>query len=195
MPFRHGCPVRSRGCNRAKVRIGHIFERGQSVRILAIDPGPTESAMVIYDTHDGAVEMHDTVGNDSMAYHIAHGGYYDVALVVEMVACYGMPVGAEVFETCVWIGRFIQAWGRKFSLVYRKDEKMALCGSMRAKDSNIRQAIIDRFGGKVAAVGTKKAPGPLHGIKGDEWAALAVALTYTAILDAGEKEAKGAARD
>ena len=35
-----------------------------------------------------------------------------------------------------------------------KEEKMNLCGSMKAKDSNIRQALIDRFG----EVGTKKNP-------------------------------------
>jgi hypothetical protein len=42
---------------------------------------------------------------------------------------------------------------------------------MRAKDANIRQALIDKLG----AVGTKKAPGPLYGISGHLWAALAVA--------------------
>lgn len=74
-----------------------------------------------------------------------------------MIASYGMAVGKEVFETCVWIGRFIEiARLRKIEVeyIYRKDEKMNLCQSMKAKDSNIRQALIDRFG----EVGTKKNP-------------------------------------
>jgi hypothetical protein len=97
-----------------------------------------------------------------------------------MVASYGMPVGATVFETCVWIGRFIQAVcevgfpAEKIVRIYRKDEKMNLCHSMKAKDSNIRQALIDRFG----IVGTKKEPGYFYGFKKDMWAAMAVAVTY-----------------
>ena len=78
-------------------------------------------------------------------------------LVIEMIASYGMPVGKEVFETCVWIGRFIQVgniYQKSNSYIYRKEEKMNLCHSMKAKDSNIRQALIDRFG----PVGTKKNP-------------------------------------
>ena len=56
---------------------------------------------------------------------------------------------------------------------------MHLCGHPRAKDPNIRQALLDRFGpGREKALGTKKAPGALYGIKGDEWAALAVAITW-----------------
>ena len=55
---------------------------------------------------------------------------------------------------------------------------MHLCGSAKAKDSNIRQAIIDRYGGDPKrCIGTKKAPGPLYGISADQWAALALALT------------------
>ena len=78
-------------------------------------------------------------------------------LVIEMVASYGMPVGETVFETCVWIGKFMQIAEdrkKKVNKVYRKDEKMNICNSMKAKDSNIRQALIDRFG----EVGTKKNP-------------------------------------
>lgn len=81
----------------------------------------------------------------------------DILLAIEMVASYGMPVGETVFETCVWIGRFIEGLKfavRGFSKVYRKDEKINLCHSMKAKDSNIRQALIDRFG----EVGIKKNP-------------------------------------
>ena len=76
-------------------------------------------------------------------------------LIIEMIASYGMPVGESVFQTCVWIGRFIQRrLCSEFEYVYRKDEKMNLCKTMKAKDSNIRQALIDRFGD----VGTKRNP-------------------------------------
>jgi hypothetical protein len=99
-----------------------------------------------------------------------------VTLAVEMIASYGMPVGREVFETCVWIGRFVQAWQPgAHEFVYRRDVKMYLCGSNRAKDGNIRQALLDLVGPQ----GTKKAPGPTYGLRGDEWAALAVAVTIS----------------
>jgi hypothetical protein len=89
-----------------------------------------------------------------------------------------MPVGKEVFETCVWIGRFQEALiknnAQNIQLVTRKEVKMNLCGSMKAKDSNIRQALIDRFG----VVGTKKAPGWFYGVSKDVWSAIAVSVTY-----------------
>ncbi len=99
-------------------------------------------------------------------------------LVVEMIASYGMPVGREVFETCVWVGRFLQAWPGETERITRGAIKLHLCGSMRAKDANVRQALIDAFGGKDKAIGTKRAPGALHGVSGDVWSALAVAVTY-----------------
>ena len=102
--------------------------------------------------------------------------------VIEMVASYGMPVGREVFETVRWIGRFHEAFGGA-EYVYRKDVKIHLCQSMRAKDANVRQAILDLFppagGGKVPQVGTKLQPGPLYGVRKDIWSALAVALTFS----------------
>ena len=94
-----------------------------------------------------------------------------------------MPVGVTTFETVLWIGRFTQAWLSKTGAdpvrkVYRKKETcMHLCHSGRAKDSNITQAICDRYGGDVkTAKGTKKNPGPLYGFAGDVWQAMGVAI-------------------
>lgn len=155
--------------------------------ILAIDPGTTESAYVLFN-HARPVK-HGKVGNADLLAGIGRGsenggpfGMADV-LVVEMIASYGMPVGKEVFETCVWIGRFVQAWQGPHALVYRRDVKLHLCNSARATDATIRQALIDRFGGKGKAVGTKASPGPLRGVSGDVWAALAVAVTFADTRD------------
>lgn len=156
--------------------------------LLAIDPGPTESAWV--ELRDGrpfgfAKEPnHDVL---SRVRHVRHSTPLpdrpDPRLAVEMVASYGMAVGAEVFATCVWAGRFIEAWVGGMSedsvtRLYRKDVTLHLCHSRIAKDKNVRQALIDRYGpGKPAAVGLKASPGPLYGVSGDVWAALAVAVT------------------
>ena len=66
----------------------------------------------------------------------------DVA--IEMIAGMGMTVGQEVFDTCVWIGRFWQTvlWQAGYgpTQIFRREEKLDLCGSLSAKDANIRQA-------------------------------------------------------
>ena len=159
------------------------------MRILAIDPGNEKSAYVIYDTcltdlidnrEKRDVRKFGIYPNEDML-SIASTVSAD-CLAIEMIACYGMPVGRTVFETCVWIGRFIEAWGHDFEYVYRKDVKMHLCNSTRAKDGNVRQAIIDRYaatgGGKTPQIGTKKQQGPLYGVSKDVWAALGVAITF-----------------
>lgn len=148
--------------------------------LLAIDPGATESGWVVL-TDEGVPSSFGKSPNDEVreiVYTMAGG---DCRMAVEMIASYGMPVGAEVFETCVWVGRFIEAWtGPGVSpdvvRVYRRDVKLHLCGQARAKDGNIRQALIDRYGGKDAAIGKKATPGPCYKMSGDMWAALAVAV-------------------
>lgn len=147
--------------------------------IVAIDPGPEKSAFVAYD--GSRPVWFDKISNDQLLKNIEdrRGMANCEMLVIEQIAAMGMAVGAEVFETCFWSGRFAQAWAGEFDRVKRHAVKMHLCGNMKAKDANIRQAIIDKFGpGKEAAIGRKASPGPLYGMSGDCWAALAVAITW-----------------
>lgn len=140
-------------------------------QILAIDPGPTESGVVLFRA--GRVIAAGVHDNRTVLATIAAADA-DI-LAIEMIASYGMAVGREVFETCVWVGRFQQAWRSPESarLVYRRDVKLHLCGSAKAKDANIRAALIDLLG----PAGTRKQPGPTYGVKSHAWAALGVAVT------------------
>lgn len=141
--------------------------------VLAIDPGTTSSAYILYEA--GMILGKSKIENEAMV-DVIRNTVFDT-LVIEAIASYGMSVGAEVFTTCIWVGRFIQVCvdkGSPYALMYRSDVKLHLCHSMRAKDSNIRQALIDRFG----KPGTKKNPGSTYGLSGDMWSALAVCVTF-----------------
>lgn len=141
--------------------------------ILAIDPGTTKSAYCLYE--DGEIREAGINENGEIIRSVIRCTKWDY-LAIEMVDSYGMAVGKEVFETVRWIGRFQQASPNPddVAFVYRKDVKIHLCGSMKAKDANIRQALIDKIGPQ----GTNKEPGPTYGMSKDMWSALAVAVTY-----------------
>ena len=150
--------------------------------ILAIDPGNEQSAYCIYDTKRRAPVAADILPNQELLHKLDSE---DAPwLAIEMVASYGMPVGRTVFETCLWVGRFVERFRGRHILVYRPDVKLYLCNSVRAKDSNVGQVLLDRYGGtRRAALGTKKQPGPLYGFKYDMWSALAVAITAAETAD------------
>lgn len=146
--------------------------------ILAIDPGNKESAYVVIDELLRPV-VFGKCHNEVLLEKIYNKEYKDQAhAAIEMIASYGMAVGKEVFETCVYIGQLKEALYNtsypRLEFIYRKDEKMNLCGSMKAKDSNIIQALKDRFGDK----GTKANPGWFYGFSKDIWQAYAVGVTY-----------------
>ncbi len=128
--------------------------------------------------HKGHVQRFGKITNEEMLKHVKVDHGHD-QLVIEMIQSFGMAVGAEVFETCRWIGRFQEASFVPVHFLYRKEVKLHLCGNLRAKDANIRQAIIDRYGGKDRAIGRKATPGPLYGISADVWAAMSVGLTWS----------------
>jgi hypothetical protein len=148
---------------------------------MAIDPGSEESAYVVTDQNLRTLES-GKICNDLLR-RLLRGIMWanKVEIVaIEMVTSYGMPVGAEVFQTCVWTGRFIEQLHERVPVlaIPRRDVKTHICQSARAKDSNIRQALVDRFaagmpnGGK----GTTKHPGWFHGFRADIWQAYALAV-------------------
>ena len=147
--------------------------------IIAIDPGPERSAFVLWDgrqVHGSGWEENAMI-RSRLEVFVRHSSRPRVA--IEMIASYGMAVGASVFCTCVEIGRMVEVSSRYHvapELVFRKDVKLHVCGTPRAKDANVRQALIDAYG----PVGTKGRPGPLYGVRSHVWAALAVAVTAEA---------------
>jgi len=144
------------------------------------------SAYVLWNGE--SVQDHDIVENRQMLTRLTRCFPGPSLLAVEMIGSYGMPVGRDVFETCVWVGRYLQAWiddqdpGQDCVLVYRKDVKLELCGTMRAKDANVRQALLDLVGPR----GTKARPGPTYGLRADEWSALGVAIVAAKRLQEGK---------
>ena len=148
-------------------------------RVLAIDPGTIQSAYVVWNKSQRIIEEKGIVPNDQMLLLIQSIQFnYEIDVAIEMIASYGMPVGKEVFHTILWIGRFMQV-SKMCKLIYRKDIKIHFCNSNKAKDSNIRQALIDAFG----EVGTKKNPGVLYGVSKDIWSALAIGVYYSSLKE------------
>ena len=149
------------------------------MRVLAIDPGNRQSAWCMIDGGTLKPLSFGKEENQVVLDAVQHLSYDSI--VIERVASYGMAVGRDVFETCEWVGRFTQAaLPLRAHYVYRQEEKLHICGDSRAKDTNIRRALIDRFAqhdlknGK----GTKKNPDWFYGFSADVWQAYAVAVTY-----------------
>ena len=171
--------------------------------LLAIDPGTTKSGWCYMEDSE-PIDWGWT--DNGKMYALINK--FQSPLVIEDIAHYGMPVGKDVFQTIRWTGRFdrhAEASALMVTYVTRPDVKLALCGSPRANDSTIRQALVDHYGGDEIAIGGKKCQGckgkgwlgrdhadcedcdgrgtatpagVLHGISGHVWSALAVGLTH-----------------
>lgn len=152
--------------------------------IVGIDPGNEQSAYCIVDedlrpVHFGKMInelMYEQMVKDLQ--ELSPDDYVEFA--IERIASYGMPVGATVLDTCVWIGQLKERL-RAFQLtfIFRKQEAVMLCHSARGNDATIKQALIDRFAKGVPhyGKGSKKNPGWFYGFRADIWAAYAIAVT------------------
>lgn len=139
-------------------------------RVLAIDPGNIRSAYCFLQ--GSKIGPFGKVPNRLLLDVLRDQNYEHLA--VEMIVSYGLAAGASLFDTCVFIGEIVAAARRPVVLIPRIQVKSHICHSGKAKDANIRQALIDLFGPQ----GKKAMPGPTFGISADVWSALAIAETY-----------------
>lgn len=150
------------------------IQEDKGMMVFAIDPGPTQSAWVIWN---GAKILAKNISPNDSLLQICRNGLSTHIMAIEQIMSYGMTVSTSIFDTVFWTGRFCQAWEQargKWERVPRMAVKMHLCHNSRAKDGNIRQALIDRFG----EPGTKKHPGSTYGLRADQWQAFALAVFY-----------------
>lgn len=152
------------------------------MRLLAIDPGNVQSGVAVVDAATYRPLDVAKIDNEDLENYLALSVNFDHA-VIEMVASYGMPVGATVFDTCVAIGRFERILDDRMidrDRMFRREVKRQICGVVTAKDGNVIHALTDRFapGAPNMGKGTKGSPGWFYGFKSDIWQAYALAVAY-----------------
>jgi hypothetical protein len=156
---------------------------------VAIDPGDVESGYAVIDIDTYEPVECGKIANASLKTKLfgwVLSGVHRVS--IEMIASYGMPVGREVFETCVWIGRFIETCHRagdcEPALFTRLTVRLHHCHSTKAKDSNVTRALVDRFtpGQPIFGKGSKTEPGWFYGFKADVWQAYALGVFHLDVI-------------
>lgn len=144
--------------------------------LCAIDPGPSESAYVCWDTFTNGFwppepyEKMGIVSTEGMIGRLRLMLMPDL-IAIEMVQSYGMTVGRSTFETALNVGRFMQ------TILYRNPNvpvklygRPTIKGQIGGKtDAEIRASLRIRYG--EAKKGEK-----LEGVKKDIWQALALAV-------------------
>lgn len=175
--------------------------------VCGVDPGTDKSGFVVFDTEKRRVLFSMDLKNEIVRAILRGESDFPLipdvetwgAFFIEDIESMGLVVGKSTFVTLKWIGKFIEAYEyctKSFATeISRGDEKIVLCGTKTVinpktgkrktiGDSEVRQAVIDRFPpdgyttrGEPSQIGTKKAPGPLYGVKGHCWQAMAVVIT------------------
>jgi len=150
-------------------------------KIMAIDPGNFQSGFVVIV--DGKISEQGTMPNTDLLVKVDQNATtktFDV-LAIEWIVGMGMAVGQEVFTTCLWAGMFAHASNTEVRMLPRSAIKLHHCGSNRANDSNVCQALRDKYGER----GTKKNPGYFYGLASHAWQAFASAAF---VMEGGEHD-------
>lgn len=150
--------------------------------ILAIDPGPENSSVVLWDAlAERVVEGGDQESNAGIAERLRNRPPDAGVLVIERpVVLGGKAPTAALLETARWAGVFEGCWAGIVDRItfqrVRTHIARAACG-----EPAVREAIISRFapsGFGLQGKGTKANPGPFYGVAGHMWSAVAVAVAW-----------------
>lgn len=168
-----------------------LLDKNCGPLLLGIDPGTTQSAYALYAVGAKAASLSKKADNLVILNDLKNLSFVADFMVMEQLKAYG-HASDSLFFTAMWTGRFISAWlsgdkeGERYTLLPRKTIVAQLCGTVRAKDKDVRMALVDYFtsigakqgGGKIPVIGTKKSPGTLFGYSQDRWAALSAAVCW-----------------
>ena len=153
--------------------------------ILAIDAGTTQSGYALLNDSYIPIEFGKMDNNALIVefLRMKHQYGFDLA-IFEQLSSYGNIIGDTVLQTAVWTGRLHQKilddCGNSFPILYvkRKQYVTDLTTNPKAKDSNVRQYLVDRFEPNASnnGKGTKKNPSRFYGVSADAWTAIAVAV-------------------
>lgn len=137
--------------------------------ILGIDPGPKQSAYVVYSNRAEHIGGLDIVTNKYLRDLLLSNDFHKIA--IEIPSLRGSIVWQQVIDTAFEAGRIIgDCWN--FVKVNPQQWRRHITGLVNAKDVQVKQCLMARFGTK----GTKKNPGKLYGVKSHIWDALGIAV-------------------
>lgn len=159
-----------------------MHQRKETIRTFGVDPGLEKSAFAEMKGYtpvscgivDNEVFIKDLCG-------AAIIGGLRAIMVIEIPICRKWS-GADVSNTAIWAGRFIQAWPYPVIQISRSKVRGVL-GCHRGGDSMIRKTLIDRFDPgsfKKTKAGVYIDDGSewFNGFKKDIWQAYAAAVAY-----------------
>lgn len=160
--------------------------------ILAIDPGPARCGVLLYDPEGRRVELaHGAMDVEDVlaGLNVWRLAGFGMVCAIERVQSQGQS-GADLLLTAEVVGRLYQraidAGWRDVRRVPRRVVCRHLDVSGGGKDAQIRQRLIEMHGGSTAAaVGTKRNPGPLHGVTKHAWQALGLAVV---VAEGGDRK-------
>jgi hypothetical protein len=122
--------------------------------LLAIDPGSQRSGWCEIADNTPVKWGWDTNEDVRSLVNVTDRGGY---VAVEYMRPRGMPTGQDEMDTMYELGRMTAGIPADYvAKIARKDVKMFLLGRASGTDANIRQALIDLFGGNRHAIGAIK---------------------------------------